>query len=176
MFDLIEPIVFVLLSVALVGAGAAVVLLRRITSGALLMAFTFLCIAGMFVLLGAETIAAFQVLIYVGAITVLILYGVMFTPQSPRSYPLFFQRQTPLAAVFVALIAVPVVFIALSFRDGGPPASGGGDLVPLATSLFGPFAFPFEVASVLLLAAMIGAIALVKREDPLDDEFGEERL
>ncbi|MDP9264812.1 MAG: NADH-quinone oxidoreductase subunit J [Chloroflexota bacterium] len=175
MFDVIEPIVFAVLSIAIVGAGAAVVLLRRITSGALLMAFTFLSMAGMFVLLGAETIAAFQVLIYVGAITVLILYGVMFTPQSPRSYPLFFQRQTPLAAIFVAVIAVPVVVIALSFHDGGPPGSRGGDLVPLATSLFGPFAFPFEVASVLLLAAMIGAIALVKREDPSDvDEFGEE--
>ena len=178
MFDIIEPILFVAFSIALIGAGAAVVLLRRITSGALMMAFSFLCIAGMFVLLGAETIAAFQVLIYVGAITVLILYGVMFTPQSPRSYPLFFQRQTPLAAVFVALIAVPVVLIAaLSFRDVGSPGSRGGDLVPLATSLFGPFAFPFEVASVLLLAAMIGAIALVKREDPSDvDDFTDERL
>lgn len=175
MFDVIEPILFAVLSIALVGAGAAVVLLRRITSGALMMAFSFLCIAGMFVLLGAETIAAFQVLIYVGAITVLILYGVMFTPQSPRSYPLFFQRQTPFAVVFVGLIAVPVVLIAaLSFRDAGAPAGAGGDLVPLATSLFGPFAFPFEVASVLLLAAMIGAIALVKREDSSDvDDFGK---
>ncbi|MEK6620836.1 MAG: NADH-quinone oxidoreductase subunit J, partial [Chloroflexota bacterium] len=75
MFDLIEPLVFGLLAAAIVGAGAAVVLADRITASALFMAFTFLNMAGMFVLLGAETIAAFQVLIYVGAITVLILYG-----------------------------------------------------------------------------------------------------
>src|SRR5437868_2774165 len=89
-------------------------MLNRITAAALLMAFTFLCMAGMFVLLGAETIAAFQVLIYVGAITVLILYGVMFTKFSDRPRALFFQRQTPLAAVFVAAVAIPVAIIALS--------------------------------------------------------------
>ena len=163
-FDLLELVVFALLAIAIVAAGAAVVLTERITSGALLMAFTFLAMAGMFVLLGAETLAAFQVLIYVGAITVLILYGVMFTRQEPRAYALFFQKQTPWAAVFVALVAIPVLIFSFSFRDR-VPLPRGGDLVPLATSLFSDFAFPFEVASVLLLAALVGAIVLVKRDD-----------
>jgi len=148
----------------MVGAGAGVVLLNRITGAALLMAFTFLCNAGMFLLLGAETIAMFQVLIYVGAITVLILYGVMFTPQRDRPYALFFQKQTPLAALFVAPIAIAVAVFSFSFRDSTAGAKGA-DLGPLATSVFRDFAFPFEVASVLLLAAMVGAIVLVKRED-----------
>ncbi len=164
-FDVIEPALFGLLAAGLVVAGAAVVLGNRITASALLMAFTFLCMAGMFVLLGAETIAAFQVLIYVGAITVLILYGVMFTPQADRPYGLFFQKQTPLAAVFVAAIAIPVVLFAFSFQDTGDASRRGGDLAPLATSVFNDFAFPFEIASVLLLAAMVGAIVLVKRDD-----------
>ena len=163
-FDFLEVALFALLATAIVGAGAAVVLVRRITAGALFMAFTFLCMAGMFVLLGAETIAAFQVLIYVGAITVLILYGVMFTPQRDRQYALLFQTQTRWAAALVAVIAVPVMVFAFSFRDARP-LPRGGDLVPLATSLFGDFAFAFEVASVLLLAALVGAIVLVKRED-----------
>lgn len=163
-FDFLELALFAILAVAIVGAGAAVVLVDRITSAALFMAFTFLCMAGMFLLLGAETIAAFQVLIYVGAITVLILFGVMFTPQGPREQGLFFQKQTPLAAVLVALIAFPVVMFAFSFKDDRP-LPRGGDLVPLATSLFGDFAFPFEIASVLLLAALVGAIVLVKRDD-----------
>ena len=165
MFDLIEPALFAILTIAIVAAGAGVVLANRITTSALLMAFTFLCNAGMFVLLGAETIAAFQVLIYVGAITVLILYGVMFTPQQHRPYALFFQKQTPWAALFVAPIAIFVALFAFSFRDGAHPTPRGGDLVPLATSVFKDFAFPFEVASVLLLAAMIGAIVLVKRDE-----------
>jgi NADH:ubiquinone oxidoreductase subunit 6 (subunit J) len=164
-FNFVEPVVFALLSIGVIAGGVAVVMLNRITAAALLMAFTFLCMAGMFVLLGAETIAAFQVLIYVGAITVLILYGVMFTKFSDRPRALFFQRQTPLAAVFVAAVAIPVAIIAFSFT-GASPRPGGGDLIALATSVFTDFAFPFEIASVLLLAAMVGAIVLTKRDDP----------
>ena len=164
-YDGISTIVFALLTVGIIGGAAGVVFMGRITAAALLMAFTFLCNAGMFVLLGAETIAAFQVLIYVGAITVLILYGVMFTPQRDRAYALFFQSQTPWAALFVAPIGIFVALFAFSFRDSGKATPGGGDLVPLATSVFRDYAFPFEVASVLLLAAMIGAIVLVRREE-----------
>lgn len=163
--DILEVLIFALFAAGITVAGAAVVLLQRITAQALLMAFTFLCMAGMFVLLGAETIAAFQVLIYVGAITVLILFGVMFTKQEDRAYGLFFQHQTPWAAAFIAIIAVPIVAYALSFRDGTKALGKGGDLIPLATSLFTDFAFPFEVASVLLLAALVGAIVLVKRDE-----------
>ncbi|HZP96681.1 MAG TPA: NADH-quinone oxidoreductase subunit J [Candidatus Limnocylindria bacterium] len=164
-FDIIQTALFALLTIGVIGGAAGVVLINRITAAALLMAFTFLCMAGMFVLLGAETIAAFQVLIYVGAITVLILYGVMFTPQRERPYALFFQKQTPLAALVVVPIAIAVALLAFTFRDGGKAAAGGGDLPALATSVFRDFAFPFEVASVLLLAAMVGAIVLVRRDD-----------
>ncbi len=164
-FDIVPTILFALLTVGIIGAAAGVVLMNRITASALLMAFSFFCMAGMFVLLGAETIAAFQVLIYVGAITVLILFGVMFTPQQDRAYALFFQKQTPIAALLVAPVAIAVAFLAFSFRDSGNATSGGSDLGPLATSVFRDFAFPFEVASVLLLAAMIGAIVLVKRDE-----------
>ena len=165
-FDFVEPVIFAVLAFGVIGAGAAVVLLNRITASALLMALSFLCMAGMFVLLGAETIAAFQVLIYVGAITVLILFGVQFTKQGgDRSYALFFQKQYPLAAACVAAVAIPVTLFAFSFT-APVPRPGGGDLPALATSVFTDFAFPFEVASVLLLAAMVGAIALTRRDDP----------
>jgi len=163
--DILELAFFALLTIGIIGAGVGVVLANRITTSALLMAFTFLNVAGMFVLLGAETIAMFQVLIYVGAITVLILYGVMFTPQSPRPYGLFFQTQKFWAALFVVPIAIFVALVAFSFRDSAAARAKGGDLVPLATSVFRDFAFPFEVASVLLLAAMAGAIILVKRDE-----------
>ncbi|HEX9269945.1 MAG TPA: NADH-quinone oxidoreductase subunit J [Candidatus Limnocylindria bacterium] len=166
MFDFLEPLIFALLTLGILFGGASVVLLQRITAQALLMAFTFLCMAGMFVLLGAETIALFQVLIYVGAITVLILFGVMFTKQDDRPRGLFFQTQTPWAAVVVVVLAVPVALLAFSFPDAGQPIPKGGDLGPLGTSLFTDFAFPFEVASVLLLAALVGAIVLVKRDEP----------
>jgi NADH:ubiquinone oxidoreductase subunit 6 (subunit J) len=165
MYDFIEPALFAVLTIATIASAAGVVLANRITTSALLMAFTFLNVAAMFLLLGAETIAMFQVLIYVGAITVLILYGVMFTPQSPRPYGLFFQTQKWWAAVFVVPIAIFVALVAFTFRDSATVAAKGGDLLPLATSVFRDFAFPFEVASVLLLAAMVGAIVLVKRDE-----------
>ncbi|MDO8562319.1 MAG: NADH-quinone oxidoreductase subunit J [Candidatus Limnocylindria bacterium] len=162
--DAVGLLIFGALALGIVGAGLAVVFVDRITAAALLMAFTFLCNAGMFVLLGAETIAAFQVLIYVGAITVLILYGVMFTPQGDRPYALFFQKQTPLAGLLVAAVAAPVLLLALTFRDPGMTREGG-DLQPLITSIFGDYVVPFELASVLLLAALVGAIVLVKRDE-----------
>ncbi len=165
MLNFLEGAFFALFTVGIIAAGAGVVLANRITTSALLMAFAFLNVAGMFLLLGAETIAMFQVLIYVGAITVLILYGVMFTPQSARPYGLFFQTQKYWAALLVVPIAVFVALVAFSFQDSASAGAKGGDLLPLATSIFRDFAFPFEVASVLLLAAMIGAIVLVKRDD-----------
>ena len=165
MLQYLEPLMFGVLTVSILGAALAVVLAPRITTSALAMAFAFLNMAGMFVLLGAETIAAFQILIYVGAITVLILYGVMFTPQSPRAYGLFFQGQTPWGAVLAALVALPVVVISFLFPYAGPGAAPGGDLDALGTSVFTDFAFPFEVASVLLLAAMVVEIVLVKRDE-----------
>jgi NADH-quinone oxidoreductase subunit J len=166
LFDFLEPLFFALLAAGVIGAGIAVVVLRRITAQALLMALSFASMAGMFLLLGAETIALFQVLIYVGAITILILFGVMFTKQDDRGYGLFFQQQTPWAAGLVLVIALPVIVLAFSFKDPVTPSPKGGDLIPLAASLFTDYAFPFEVASVLLLAALVGAIVLVKRDEP----------
>ena len=165
MYDFIEPALFAVLTIVTIASGAGVVLANRITTSALLMAFTFLNVAAMFLLLGAETVAMFQVLIYVGAITVLILYGVMFTPQSPRAYGLFFQTQKWWAAVLVVPIGIFVALVSFSFKDSATVAPRGGDLLPLATSVFRDFAVPFEVASVLLLAAMVGAIVLVKRDE-----------
>ena len=166
MFDFLEPLFFLLLAAGVIGAGIAVVALRRITAQALLMALSFASMAGMFLLLGAETIALFQVLIYVGAITILILFGVMFTKQDDRGYGLFFQQQTPWAAGLVLVVALPVIALAFTFKDPTTPSPKGGDLIPLAASLFTDYAFPFEVASVLLLAALVGAIVLVKRDEP----------
>ena len=117
MLDFLGAAFFAVLTIGTIGSAVGVVLANRITTSALLMAFAFLNVAGMFVLLGAETVAMFQVLIYVGAITVLILYGVMFTPQSPRPYGLFFQTQKYWAALFVVPIAIFVAIVAFEFRD-----------------------------------------------------------
>jgi len=164
--DFIAPLIFVILAAIVVAGGLAVVLLPRITGSALSMGLSFLGMAGLFALLGAETIAFFQVLIYVGAITVLILYGVMLTRVAPAGADrrLFFQKQAGWALVPLTFVGVVATVFALSFQSN-VVQQPGGDLEPLANAVFRDYAFPFEVASVLLLAAMIGAIALVKRGD-----------
>ena len=162
--DFVAGVVFFVLAAVVLTAGVMVVYFKSITSSALSMGLSFLSMAGLFALLGAETIAFFQVLIYVGAITVLILYGVMLTrvAQPGADRALFFQRQARWAIVPLVFVGVVATAFATSFRSdvAQPP---GGDLQPLANAVFRDYAFPFEVASVLLLAAMIGAIALVKR-------------
>ena len=75
------------------------------------------------------------------------------------------QRQAPFAAGLAAMVALPVIVLAFSFKDAATPSPRGGDLVALGSSLFTDYAFPFEVASVLLLAAIVGAIVLVKRDE-----------
>src|SRR5437762_11784784 len=82
---------------------------------------------------------------------------------------LSFQPPTTLPAVFVYTLAVPVAIWA-STLTAPAPRPGGGDLPSLATSVFTDFSFPFEVASVLLLAAMVGAIVLTKRDEAREFE------
>ena len=164
MFDFFEPLFFALFALGIIGSGAAVVLLRRITAQALLMALTFACIAGMFLLLGAETIALFQVLIYVGAITILILFAIMLTETKDAPSRLVFQTQAVPAAIASTVIAV-VVALAIAATDWGELP----ERVHLATDamsrvLFSDFVLPFEIVSVLLLAAVIGGVFLAKRE------------
>jgi NADH:ubiquinone oxidoreductase subunit 6 (subunit J) len=164
--DVLAYALFGLLAAIVIVAGAGVVLMTRITASALFMGLSFLAMAGLFALLGAETIAFFQVLIYVGAITVLILYGVMLTrvARAGADRALFFQKQGRFALVPLTFVAAFAAWFAGTFHSD-VVQTPGGDLEPLANAVFRDYAFPFEVASVLLLAAMIGAIALVKRGD-----------
>jgi NADH-quinone oxidoreductase subunit J len=86
----------------------------------------------------------------------------MLTQTQHRPYALFFQTQARWALVPLFFVGVVVTVFAVSLTSQTVQPAGG-DLVPLATAVFRDYAFPFEVASVLLLAAMIGAIVLVQR-------------
>jgi NADH:ubiquinone oxidoreductase subunit 6 (subunit J) len=154
--------------VGVVGAGLAVVTLRNIIHSAVAMMVCFGSLAGMYVLLGAPIVAAAQVLIYLGAISVLILFAIMLTQAGDASLPAPFHRQLPLAAL-VALVLVGLVAWAAIQTDwgaAGAAVSAGTDAI--AAALFTDYALPFEILSLLLLAAIIGAIFLARR--PEDDE------
>jgi NADH:ubiquinone oxidoreductase subunit 6 (subunit J) len=161
-------VLFVLLAVGVVGGGLAVVTLRNIIHSAVAMMICFGSLAGMYLLLGAGIVAAAQVLIYLGAISVLILFAIMLTQAGDANLPAPFHRQVWLAAV-VSLAVIGMVVWAATITDWGAQAEATAiDLQAIAVALFSDYALPFEIVSLLLLAAIIGAIFLARR--PEEDE------
>lgn len=152
----------------MVGGGLAVVTLRNIIHSAVAMMICFGSLAGMYALLGAPIVAAAQVLIYLGAISVLILFAIMLTQAGDANLPAPFHRQLPIAAV-VALAIVGMVGWAVVQTDWGLAAEAASAAVgDIAIALFTDFALPFEIISLLILVAIIGAIYLARR--PEEDE------
>jgi len=145
-----------------------VVTLRNIIHSAVAMMVCFGSLAGMYALLGAPIVAAAQVLIYLGAISVLILFAIMLTQAGDANLPSPFHRQVWLAAV-AALVVVGLIGWAVTATDwGNATVIIAVALDTMATALFTDYALPFEILSLLLLAAIIGAIYLARR--PEDDE------
>ena len=152
----------------MVGGGLAVVTLRNIIHSAIAMMVCFGSLAGMYALLGAPIVAAAQVLIYLGAISVLILFAIMLTQAGDANLPAPYHRQLPIAIV-VALAIMGLVGWAVVQTDWGLAAQAAGAAVEaLAEAIFTTYALPFEIISLLLLVAIIGAIYLARR--PEEDE------
>ena len=157
-----------MLAIGILGGGLAVVTLRNVIHSAVAMMICFGSLAGMYALLGAPIIAAAQVLIYLGAISVLILFAIMLTQAGDASLPAPFHRQAPIAVV-IALVVVGLVTWAVVSTDWHvAPTAAAVAIEAVGNLLFTDYALPFEILSLLLLAAIIGAIYLARR--PEDDE------
>jgi len=148
----------------MLGSGLLVVTMRDIIRCGLAMIVCFGALAGIYVILGAPLIAAAQVIIYIGAISVLILFAIMLTQTKDAPSRLVFQTQAIPAAIASVVIAV-VIALAIAATDWSEAAAR----VRVATDamsklLFDQFLLPFEIVSVLLLAAVIGGVFLAKRE------------
>ena len=164
----ISTVLFVVLAAGVLGGGLAAVLLRNVIHSAVAMMVSFGALAGTYALLGAPIVAAAQVLIYLGAISVLILFAIMLTQAGDANLPAPFQRQAPFAAL-VAIGIVALVGWALLQTDWpNPSVIIPVELDALAAAVFNDYALPFEIVGFLLLAAIIGAIYLARR--PEEDE------
>ncbi|MEO7267565.1 MAG: NADH-quinone oxidoreductase subunit J [Candidatus Limnocylindria bacterium] len=164
----ISSVLFFLLAIGVVGAGLAVVTLRNIIHSAVAMMICFGSLAGMYALLGAPIVAAAQVLIYLGAISVLILFAIMLTQAGDANLPAPFHRQVPVAAV-IGLALIGVTGWAVVQGDWRAlPEAASATVDAIATAVFTTFALPFEIISMLILVAIIGAIYLARR--PEEDE------
>ena len=152
----------------MVGGGLAVVTLRNIIHSAVAMMICFGSLAGMYALLGAPIVAAAQVLIYLGAISVLILFAIMLTQAGDANLPAPFHRQLPVAVVVTLAMAglIGWAIVGTEWAAVGPVV--GASVEAIARALFTVYALPFEIISLLLLVAIIGAIYLARR--PEEDE------
>jgi NADH-quinone oxidoreductase subunit J len=159
-----DDLLFMAFAAVMLGAALLVVTMRDIIRCGLAMIVSFGALAGLYVLAGATFVAAAQVLVYIGAISVLILFAVMLTQTKAGPASLVFQTQAFPAAIASAVLAV-LIAITVAATDWPAAASRiPTQAVELAETLFTDYVLAFEVVSVLLLAAVVGGVFLAKRE------------
>ena len=158
---------FLLLAVLVVGTALGVVLLRNPIHAVLLLAINLAGVAALYLMLQAQFLALIQVIVYAGAIAVLFVFAIMvLIPGKEETGPDPLHAQRWLAVPLVGLLLLEVLLILRSNAfQTGPPAPGPPTGVePLYRLLLTDFLFPFEVTSVLLLAAFVGVMALTKKK------------
>jgi NADH-quinone oxidoreductase subunit J len=155
---------FVIFAGTMLLSGILVVTMRDIIRCGLAMMVCFGALAGIYVIVGAPLVAAAQVLVYIGAISVLILFAIMLTQTKSAPSRLVFQTQAlpaALAAVLLAIVTI-LAIIATDWRE--LTARAHTTTQQLAEVLFADWVLPFEIVGVLLLAAVVGGVFLAKRE------------
>ena len=160
-----QNIAFYLLAVAMVAAAFRLVTTKNVVRAALYLAIVLAGVAGIFILLAAEFVAWAQVLVYIGAVVVLLLFGVMLT-RAPIGKESELDNDQRWLAVLVSVFLLGALAAVLGDAFGREEIVFG-EIQPtaaLADSLFSTYVIPFEVASVLLLAALVGAVALARRD------------
>lgn len=165
--EITELIVFVLLASAVVIGSLGVVLLPNIVYAAFLLGGVFLAVAGLYLMLNASFIAAAQVLIYVGAVNVLILFAIMLVnkKEAMAASPGMGLRRLLSSGVCLGLLTLLLrVAFTTPWATPGPQSIGEDAVIRLGEHFFSDYLLPFELASVLLLMAMIGAIVLARRD------------
>ena len=160
---------FVLFSGTMLLAGILVVTMRDIIRCGLAMMVCFGALAGLYVIIGAPLVAAAQVLVYIGAISVLILFAIMLTETKSAPSRLVFQTQAVPAALASVLLAVVGILAVLATDWGELTERLHIATETLARTLFADWVLPFEIVGVLLLAAVIGGVYVAKRERSPED-------
>ena len=161
-----QRIVFAVIAVGMAVAALGVVTARNVMHAALYLVATLLGAAALYILLLAEFIAWVQVLVYVGAIVVLMLFGLMLT-RAPIGPANFDNNQKLLAAVCAGAVFGVSSWIMIEAFEGQEIELGnvGTKTREVGEVIFSSFVLPFEVVSVLLLAALVGAVVIARRDE-----------
>ncbi|WP_017327687.1 NADH-quinone oxidoreductase subunit J [Synechococcus sp. PCC 7336] len=161
----VQLVSFGILAAMAVGFALGVVLMPSIVYAAFMLGGVFLSMAGLYLLLNADFVAAAQVLIYVGAVNVLILFAIMLVnrQQDFKPLPLGWLR-SGLTAVTCGGLLFLLGAIAFTTDWQIEPVQGVSSILTIGGQFFSNYLLPFEVASILLLMALIGAIVIARRE------------
>jgi len=163
-----ELILFLIIGLTVIGAGMMVILTKNPVTSALYLTLAFFGLAALYVLLGAPFIAALQVMVYAGAIMVLFLFIVMLLNLRDKQT---WELTTGMRRALGLVVAAGILLVALAAMKGlvSPPAPLDADMgspAAVGLALYRRFLLPFEVASVLLLIAIIGVVAMLKQKSP----------
>ena len=163
-----QLICFSILSLIIIVGSLGVVLLESIVYSAFLLGGVFMSVAGLYLLLNASFVAAAQVLVYVGAINVLILFAIMLVNKKEDLKPIKYLNSRKLISSTICITLLSLLLrvdLSNTWILADPQQSIGEEsTIRLGEHLFSDYLLPFEVASVLLLMAMIGAIVLARRD------------
>jgi NADH-quinone oxidoreductase subunit J len=159
---------FWLFTAAIVGGGIGCVTMRNVFHAALMLILCLFGVGGYFVLTNAEFLAMVQVIIYIGGIMVLFLFGIMVSQNIIGQEVQQLAPQAPWAALGATVLFLFMAFIGLTISFPPQPTQGAfvleSNTQAVGWSLMATFSLPFEVASILLLMAMLGAIVLVRKD------------
>jgi len=160
-----EIALFILLAVLSVIGVAGFLITRNQAHAALLLVLSFASLGGLFGLLGAPFVAAIQIIVYAGAILVLFLFVIMMIDLS-EGVPAERKRWTVVMAAALGLVLLAELALAVGrLVGGGPAAAGASSTAGLGTLLFTRYLYPFEITSLLILAALAGGLTLARRKD-----------
>ena len=177
-----ETVAFYVFGAIAIGASVLVIAQRNPIYSVLLLIASFGALSGLYVLLDAPFVAVIQIIVYAGAIMVLFLFVVMLlnaphedTEYDERVHPLLRPGPMRFGAALALALGVELCWALTRGGESGVLAGGSVDSVAaIGRSLFTTYAFPFEVTSILILVAMLGAVVLARR-GPFDSPLAQSR-
>lgn len=170
----VQLVSLIILSVMMLGAALGVVLFENIVYSAFTLGGVFISIAGLYILLNADFVSAAQILIYVGAVNVLILFAIMLVNKTEEFKPLPRRWIRKVSTAFVSLslfILLATMVLQTNWAVDLTLTPPDSSVETIGIHFFTDYLLPFELASILLLMALVGAVVLARRETIIGEEI-----
>lgn len=175
MNELLHSLLFYVFAVIVLGSAAYTAFSSNLVHAAFSLLFTFFGMACMYILLGADFVGISQVIVYVGGILVLLLFGVMFTGNVTGGGPIKQTMQMKWGLGFLALLfclMIPMIYIT-PWSLAADPKPFVSTIAAIGRAFLTEYLLPFEIASLLLLIALIGAVVIARGEPKARETEGE---